>query len=113
MKIAAFFKDGYPSAENDLHPVFRAEAQQSRLRPEHHRLDLRVPVFQSEIEVAGVMSAEVRYLAFHPHVPVFALKMRAHCGDQIADDPYTAIGRFEGKPKLINERHFDECTVRL
>ena len=38
---------------------------------------------------------------------------RARRRNQIADNPYTPIGRFESKAKLINERHFDECTVRL
>ena len=96
-----------------MQAVARLEANAPRAVAEEHRADLRVGVLQREVGVPRAVDLEVGDLAFHPHVPVFALKMRAHCGDQIADDPYTAIGRFEGKPKLINERHFDECTVRL
>ena len=103
LKLAAIFVDGDASADDDLKAIGRLEPKQPCRRAEHHDFDLSVAIFQSEIKMAGLGSAEVGNFAFHPGVGIFALDVGADGGDQVADLPHSAFGRAEGESHLVGE----------
>ncbi len=84
--------------------VCGTEAQQAGGGAEHHDADLRVAVFEGEVEMSGLGGTEVGDLAFDPGVGVFALDVGADGGDQVADFPYAAVGRAKVEAHLVGER---------
>ena len=105
LQFAAIFVDGDSPAQHDLHAILGTKPQQPRLRTEHHGTNLRVLVFQSEVQMSRVVRAKIRDLPFHPGIAVLALNMRADRRHQIAHRPYAAIGRFETESQLIGGGH--------
>src|SRR5215831_9099379 len=95
-----------------MHSVLRAKAQQPRLGAEHDGLDLRILVFQREIEMTGrVVGTKVGDLPFDPDIGIFAFKMGANGFHKVADHPHAAIRSLEGEPELIDKSHWLECTA--
>ena len=108
LQFATVLVDGHPAANHHLHAIFRTKPQQARLRAEHHDADLRTLVFQREVEMAGIMGAEIGDLAFHPGVGELALNVGADRCDQLAYCPYAAAWGFETEVELVGGGH---CTA--
>src|SRR5689334_14941612 len=111
LQFAAAFIDGDAAADDDLHSVVGAEAQQPGLGAEHHDTHLRGVVFQGEVEVAGLGGAEVRNLAFHPGIAKLAFQAGANVGDQGAYRPDTAFGSLKFEAELVEARHDSQCIA--
>jgi hypothetical protein len=65
-----------------LKPVFQDEPHPRRGKPEDDRPDLAPLVFQSEIEMTGCGSAQVRDLAFDPYIGKIRFKGAPNKGIQ-------------------------------
>src|SRR5579871_5210238 len=86
--------------------------EEARRGTEHHDANLRIAIFQREVEMSRFGRTEVRNLSFHPGVGVFALDVRADCGDEVAHLPDTAVRRAEVEAKLVGERgHLGQCNA--
>ncbi len=105
LQVPALFVDGDASTSDHLHAVLGTKTQQPRLRAKHHRTDLRIPVFQGEVQMAGPGRAEVGDFSFDPNVSIFALDVGADRRDQVAHAPYPAFGGTEAESKLIGGTH--------
>src|SRR5262249_50619061 len=114
LELAAVFVDGDASSNHDLEAIGRTEAKQTGGGTEHHGADLGVAVFEREVKVSGLGSAEVGNFSFDPGVGVLALDMRSDGGDQVADFPYTAVGGAKVKAHLVGERgHSGQCKPEI
>ncbi len=109
LQFPARLVDGEASAGDDRHSVSKLEAQQARLRAEHHHPHLRAFVLEREVKVSRLGGTEVGDFALDPHVGVFALHARAHRRHQVAHGPDAALRlRLEAEPKLVGEGHYGE-----
>ena len=66
LQIAAHRVDAHPAETQHCHAVLRREAQHRSLAAKHHRRDLALVVFESEIEMARRRHAKVGDFALHP-----------------------------------------------
>src|SRR5579863_4675822 len=73
LHLAALLVDADTAADQDVEAVFRAEAKQHGLTAEEDNRELRLGVFEREIEMAGGSGAEVGDFALDPDIGVLAL----------------------------------------
>jgi hypothetical protein len=66
LEFAARFVKARARAHFHLHAVGRLPAEQHRFLAEHHTVDLRGLVLQSEVAVAGVVALEIGDFSAHP-----------------------------------------------
>ena len=97
LHLAALLVDADAAAHQHVQAVFRAEAKQHGLAAEENDGQLRVGVFEGEVDVAGRRGAEVGDFAFDPDVAVLLLDQFAHLRDQLAHRPDAARGRGSSK----------------
>jgi hypothetical protein len=81
------------------------EAQQRGLFAEEDGWQLRVAVFECEVDVARWRGTQVRDFAFDPEVAVFPFNVEADFTDEVADLPDVAgdrrWGRLKRQAKLV------------
>ena len=90
LHLAALLVDADPAAHQHVQAVLGAKAQQHGLAAEEHDGQLRVGVFEREVDVAGGRGAVVGDLALDPDVAVLLLDQLANLADQLAHRPDAA-----------------------
>ena len=116
LHLAALLVDADAAADEDVKAVFRAEAEQHGLAAEEDDGELRVGVFEREVDVAGGGGTVVGDFAFDPNVAEFLFDEFADLRDQLADRPDAArgAGLVEGEVELgldgVARRHWVESS---
>jgi len=90
--LAALFVDADAAADHYLEAVLGTEAKEQGLAPEEDDRELRLGVFEGEVEMARGRRAEVGDFALDPDVDVLAFNEFTDPADQFADRP-DAAGR--------------------
>src|SRR5450755_3907414 len=112
LELAAVFIYGHATADNHLQAIGRPEAEQARRRTEHHYTNLRIAIFEGEVKMAGIRSAEIGDLTFHPRIGILPFDVRTHRGNQIANFPHPVFRRAEAEAHLIGEGgHCGKCNA--
>src|SRR5215471_2749997 len=66
LQLTTVFVNRHSSAQDHLHAIAGTKAQQASGRAKDDNADLRSLVLEREIEMSGVLRAEIRDFAFHP-----------------------------------------------
>src|SRR4029077_4487890 len=83
--LAPRLVDADAAADQHLRAAAGREADQRVLHPEHGAAQLRVPVLEGEVPVAGRWLREVRQLPLHPQHTEPALEKHAHLAVHTGD----------------------------
>ena len=97
LHLSALLVDGDFAAEQHMQAVGWFEAEQRGLLAEQDRRQLRLAIFEREVDVAGGRGAQVGDFAFDPEVAVLALDMQADFADKVADLPDLARNGHRGR----------------
>lgn len=102
LELAALLVNADAAADQDVESVFRAEAKQHGLAAKEHYGQLRVCVFEREVNMAGGGGAVVGDFAFDPDVDIFLLDELADLADEFAYGPDAAgwPRRFKAEAEL-------------
>ena len=92
LHLAALLVNAHPSAHQHLQAVLRPEAQQQSLAAKQDDGQLRVGIFEREVEVARGRRAIVGDFAFDPHIGILLLDELADAADQLPYRPHVARG---------------------
>ena len=90
LHLAALLIDADAAAHQHVQAIFRPEAEKHCLAPEKYDGQLRLGVFQREVNMAGRGGTVIRNLALHPNVAIFLLDQFAHLRHKFAHRPDAA-----------------------
>ena len=90
LHLAPLLIDADAAANQHVEAVLRPEAEKHCLAPEKYDGQLRLGVFQCEVNMARRGGTVIRNLALHPNVAIFLLDQFAHLRHKFANRPDAA-----------------------
>jgi len=90
LKLPALLVHAHAPADENMKAIFGTKTEQHSLAAKEYDRELRIGIFEREVNMARGCRPKIRYLALYPHIAILFLNQLANLAHELANRPDAA-----------------------